>query len=101
MDGRVGSIISGTFGMVRDRFGPLLGLWAVYLAIQIGLGTFLAIMMGASFAETMETGNPDSMGGGMMLAFALFYLVYFLAAFAQTAAMIAMKMTFCTICDTT
>ena len=32
----VGQIISDTFGAVKDRFGQLLGLWAIYFAITIG-----------------------------------------------------------------
>ncbi len=53
----VGQIISGTFGIVKDRLGQLLALWAIYFAITIvlffALGTGIGIGGMAAMAEAI------------------------------------------------
>lgn len=88
MEISVGRIISQTFAMVGQRFGALLGLWAVFFAIQIGLSLILTIAMGGA-AAGMAFSSPDAISGGMILGIIVFYLVYFLAYFAQSSALMA------------
>ena len=86
----IGQVISDTFGMVKARFGQLLGLWAIYFAIFIGLMLALGIGLAATgiagFAA-LES-NPLAAGGGMIVLFVLFYLGYLFVAMAQYASLI-------------
>jgi hypothetical protein len=93
----VGQVLSDTFGMVKARFGSLLGLWAVFFGITILLWVVLVIGMGtvglASFAA-LGGGDPSesgmmAMGGGMIVFLILFYLAYILVIMAQYASMIS------------
>lgn len=86
----VGQTISRTFGVVKDRFGSLLGLWAIFFAIQLGMMAILGISMGASAMAGLAMGNANAVGGGMVVILFLFYIVYFLITFAQYGAMTAM-----------
>lgn len=93
----VGQILSDTFGMVKERFGSLLGLWAVYFGIIMVLFFVFAIGFGAvgmaSFAaigagDSLSEGDAMALGTGMVVFLVLFYLVYILVAMAQYASMI-------------
>ena len=88
----IGQVLSDTFGMVRGRFGQLLGLWAIYFAITIALVFVLAIGIGGTGLAGLATieSNPLAVGGGMILVIGLFYLGYLLVAMAQYASLITM-----------
>lgn len=88
----VGEIISDTFRMVKERFGPLLGLWAIYFAITLGLSFVLAIgigVAGVAGLSAMES-NPLAASGGIIVAFVLFYVGYLALTMAQYASLIMM-----------
>jgi hypothetical protein len=80
--------------MVKDRFGPLLGLWAIYFAITIALTIVFGIGMAAvgvaGMATMEESGNPLAMGGGMVVLVVLLYAGYLLLTMAQYASLILM-----------
>lgn len=89
----VGQVISDTFGMVKGRFGQLLGLWAIYFGITITVFIAMTIGIGAAGAgglAMMAEGNPLAMGGTVVVLVALFYLGYLLVAMAQYASLILM-----------
>ena len=89
----IGQIISDTFGMVKERFGQLLALWAIYFGITIALFFVLAIGIGAAGVAgiaTMAGSDPLAVGGGMLLLVVLFYIGYLLVAMAQYASLILM-----------
>ena len=78
----IGQVISDTFGMVKERFGALLALWAIFFAITIVL-SFVAVigMAGAGLAgfatldeADMLAANPLAIGGTMIVLLLLFYL---------------------------
>lgn len=93
----IGQVISDTFGMVKDRFGTLLGLWAVYFGIfivmifvfVIGIGTVgIAGMAALGGSDPMAEGNLLGLGTGMIAFVVLFYLAYIFVAMAQYASLI-------------
>jgi uncharacterized membrane protein YjgN (DUF898 family) len=92
----VGQVLSDTFGMVKARFGSLLGLWAVFLGITIVLFLVFGMVFGAvgmASVAAMSGGDPTesgmmALGGGMIVFLILFYLVYILVVMAQYASMI-------------
>lgn len=89
----VGQVLADTFGMVKDRFGPLLGLWAVYFAITIALTIVFGIGMaavGVAGMATMTESNPLAMGGGMVVLVVLLYAGYLLLSMAQYASLMLM-----------
>ena len=84
--------------MVKERFGTLLGLWAVYFGIiivmfvvfGIGLGAVgLAGMAAMGGGDAMGEGGILAMGAGMIVFLVLFYLAYILVAMAQYASLIS------------
>jgi hypothetical protein len=94
-----GQILSDTFRMVKERFGALLGLWAVYFGITMALFVVLGIGMGAAGLAGLATagegdalaqGNLLAAGAGMVVVIVLFYVGYILVALAQYASMIIM-----------
>lgn len=89
MNGGVGDVLSGTMGVVKDRFWSLLGLWGVFFVVQIGLMMLLGVATGATAAIGMAAQNPAALGGGMIFSIFVFYLVYFFIYFAQFSAMMA------------
>lgn len=95
----VGPIISDTFGIVKTRFGPLLGLWAIYFAITVVVFIALAIAIGAAGTAslaTMAAGDSVTANGAMaggaaiVLVMIVFYVGYLLVAMAQYASLIWM-----------
>ena len=88
----IGQVLSDTFGMVKGRFGPLLGLWAIYVAIMIGLLVVMGVGIGATGVAGLAVleSNPLAVGGGMILVMIVFYVGYLIAAMAQYASLIAL-----------
>jgi hypothetical protein len=86
----VGQVLSRTSGMLKKRFAPLLALWAVFFAMQIGLFVAFAFLIGTSTSLSMMSGDLRVLGGGMMLGMVVFYIVYFLLYLGQIAGLIAM-----------
>jgi len=95
----VGQVISDTFGMVKARFGSLLGLWATYFALTMGVFIGMAIAIGATGMASLATmSGSDAMsaegamagGAAMVLVVIVFYLGYLLVAMAQYASLIIM-----------
>jgi hypothetical protein len=93
----VGQVLRDTFATVKTRFGPLVGLWAIYFCGTIVLFFGLAIaigMAGIGSLATMASGNSlnasgsFAAAGGMAVVVALFYLGFLLVAMAQYASMI-------------
>lgn len=87
----VGQIISDTFRIVKERFGALLGLWAIYFGITMALFAGLGIGAGVAGVAAMAGSNPLAAGGGMVALIMLFYLGYLLLAMAQYASLIALS----------
>lgn len=85
----VGQVISRTFGVIKERFGLLLGVYGVFFAVQLGLFAVLGIGMGASVMGGLSQGSMSTLGGGMIAVIVVVYLAYFLVFFAQFAAMSA------------
>ena len=56
----VGQVLSKTFGNFKERFVPLLGMWAVYFGATILLYFVFALVAGGAMAG-MATGG--GMGG--------------------------------------
>lgn len=94
MEVSVGGIVSNTFGVVKERFGVLIGTWFVYFAIQMVFSIVLLAGLGASVglaAGNLE--NPAAFGSfgiGMILMVIIFYLAYFLIYCAQNASLNAL-----------
>lgn len=80
----VGSVLSDTFRMLGRRFWPMLGLWAIFLVVQI---VALFVMGGAIGVSGMMAGGPESMGAGMIVLVVVFYLIFFMINFAQSASL--------------
>jgi hypothetical protein len=85
----IGQVISRTFGVIKERFGLLLGVYGVFFAVQLGLFAVLGIGVGASVMGGLAQGSASALGGGMIAVVVLVYLAYFLVFFAQFAAMSA------------
>ncbi len=88
----VGQIISDTFGTVKDRFGQLVGLWAIYFVITIALFVVFTVGMGAGLVgiASMAEGGSMGLGAGMVVMLILFYVVYLLVVMAEYASLIQM-----------
>lgn len=92
----IGRVFSTSFAMFRQRFWLLLGMWLVFLVIQIAVATvlFISIMaMGMAGAAGVGAGLDDpaaiaSLGVGMILLAVLFYASYVVILMAQQAAMV-------------
>lgn len=87
----VGQIYGQTLEIVKSRFGPLVGLWATFVAINIGLFIVFAMVVGVSaFAGAAMQPDAAAIGAGAILGAILFYIVYILVYCAQSASMTAM-----------
>jgi len=91
MDFGVSQILATTFAIVKDRFGGLVGIWAIYFAISIGLSMIFGVMVGSASMAMMSSGDPLSMGVGMVFSMIVFYVIYILVFMAQTASLNAMS----------
>ncbi len=88
MDLDIGAVLSQTFGQVKRRFGPLLGLWVVYFAIQMGVSIVMVGALGSTIAlgaGAMQ--DPMAMGFGFILVMIVFYVFYILISMAQSASL--------------
>jgi len=90
----IGQVLSDTFGMVKARFGPLLGLWAIYFALMIGVYIVFLVgiagMAGVAVLATTATSDPLAAGAGVIVTAILFFIGYLLVAMAQYASLITM-----------
>lgn len=101
----IGRVFSTSFAMFRQRFWLLLGMWAVFFAIQtaaslvlgIGLGTVglagAAALGGSGFddpAAMDDVGVLAGLGIGMIVFMVLFYGAYIVILLAQQAAMVTL-----------
>ncbi len=94
----IGHVFSSSFAMFRQRFWLLVGMWAVFFAIQIagffalGIG---ALVMGAGAMASGAAGIEDpaaiaGLGIGMIVFLALFYAAYLVIILAQQAALVTL-----------
>jgi hypothetical protein len=96
----IGQVLSDTFGIVKARFGPMVGLWAIYFGITIALFVGFGIAIGmAGIGSLAAMASGDSVNasgsfaaaGAMVAVVALFYLGFLLVALAQYASMIQLS----------
>jgi hypothetical protein len=86
---KIGQVITHTFGVIKERFCYLLGVYGVFFAVQLGLMAVLGIGIGASVMGGLARGDASAFGVGMIATIIVVYLAYFLIFFAQFAAMSA------------
>lgn len=92
-----GSLFSQTFAIFRQRFWPMLGLWATFIGIIFGLFLIYFVVIGASmmgFAALNDGSDPGSfaLGGAsasLILSAFVFYFGMLVLIFAQQGAMCA------------
>ena len=77
---------------VKARFGPLLGLWALFFVGQIGFSLVFTMIAGVGAmagAGLMDSGGGGAaaLGGGMIVMMILFYVVYLLIYVASYASL--------------
>lgn len=94
----IGRVFSTSFAMFRRRFWLLVGMWAVFFAVQmvasIGLSVVVAVV-GLAGVAAFGAGLEDpaaltGMGVVGIVFVALFYAAYIALVFAQQAAMVAL-----------
>ncbi|MDJ0642203.1 MAG: hypothetical protein QNJ15_05250 [Erythrobacter sp.] len=98
----IGRVFANTFAMVRERWGPMLGLWATFFAALIvyfmifgGLLGGSAFLLGSAMGGDGFGDDPlAGMGIGFFLMILVFYVGYFAIAFGQQGSMIAMASPF-------
>lgn len=94
----IGRIFSTSLAMFRQRFWPLVGMWAVFFAIQmagstlLGIGMVVTTMAGAASAGAglEDPAAISGMGIGMIIFLVLFYGAYLVLLLAQQAAMVTL-----------
>lgn len=92
----IGNVFSNTFSMMKERWLPLLGLWAVFLGILIVYGIIAAGVLGGSImamAGGLSDPSAAALGGagiGFILIAIIFYIGYFAIIFGQQGSMIAL-----------
>lgn len=94
----IGRVFSASFAMFRRRFWALVGMWAVFFAIQIAGSAVFGIAMvvfGMTGMAALDTGldSPAAIAGmgiGMILVLVLFYAAYVVILLAQQAAMVTL-----------
>lgn len=94
----IGRIFSTSFAMFRQRFWPLVGMWAVFFAIQmagsmvLGIGMMMTTMAGAASAggALEDPAAIAGLGVGMIVFLVLFYGAYLVLLLAQQAAMVTL-----------
>lgn len=94
----IGRVFSTSFAMLRQRFWPLLGMWAVFFVIQI-VAMFALIIaiagMGLAGSAGLSAGidDPSALAGlgiGMIVFMVLFYAGYIVLVLAQQAALVTL-----------
>jgi membrane-anchored glycerophosphoryl diester phosphodiesterase (GDPDase) len=93
----IGRVFSTSWDMLRQRFWPLVGMWAVFFAIQLVaimvLGMLVAVMGIAGAGLGAGVDDPAALAGmgiGMIVMMVLLYGAYFVLVFAQQAAMVTL-----------
>ncbi|WP_379920778.1 hypothetical protein [Erythrobacter sp. R86502] len=94
---KIGRVFSISFLMFRQRFWRLLGMWLVFLVIQLGTSAAMFVILlglGTAGAAGIGAGLDDPMamaglGAGMIVTMILFYTGYIVILLAQQAAMVA------------
>lgn len=94
----IGRVFSTSFAMLRQRFWLLLGMWAVFFAIQIAALVVMAVVMvavGVAGMAGVDAGLEDpsalaGMGVGVIVLMLLFYAGYIVILLAQQAAMVTL-----------
>ena len=83
--------------MLRQRFWLLVGMWAVFFAIQMAgmmvLGIVAAVMGAAGAGMGGGLDDPSAMAGmgvGLIIVFVVFYGAYLVLVLAQQAAMVTL-----------
>jgi hypothetical protein len=102
MEFSIGRVISGTFGMIRQRFGGLVGIFVIYFGLLIlysvvgsmVIGVGLMGAMGAlGGMEAADQANPLAvlgvLGVGTILGLIAFYVGYLLISMGQNASLCA------------
>lgn len=92
----IGRVFATSFAMLRQRFWLLVGMWAVFFAIQLAASIVLGIgmaVLGMAGAAGMSAGIEDpaaiaGLGVGMIVFMVLFYGAYLVIVLAQQAAMV-------------
>ncbi len=92
----IGRVFATSFAMLRQRFWLLVGMWAVFFAIQLAASIVLGIgmaVLGMAGAAGMGAGIEDpgaiaGLGVGMIVFMVLFYGAYLVIVLAQQAAMV-------------
>lgn len=92
----IGRVFSTSFAMLRQRFWLLVGMWAVFFAIQLAASTVLGVgmaVLGMAGASGMGAGIEDpgalaGLGVGVIIFMVLFYGAYLVIVLAQQAAMV-------------
>jgi hypothetical protein len=93
----IGRVFSTSWAMLRQRFWLLVGMWAVFFAIQmVGmmvLGVLIAVMgvAGGGLGGGLE--DPSALAGmgiGLIVMMVLFYGAYIVLLLAQQAAMVTL-----------
>lgn len=95
MSASISGILAKTLATVKERFGAMLGLWAIYFVVLIAVFAVFVGMIGVGTLSAFGAADPDSLGAGaigagMIGGMLLLYILYFLVAFAQSSSMIAM-----------
>ncbi|VVS97102.1 glycerophosphoryl diester phosphodiesterase membrane domain-containing protein [Erythrobacter sp. EC-HK427] len=88
MELNIGQVISNAFGMVKQRFAGLLGVWAIYFVIQIVL---MFVLFGAIGSTVFMAGldgmgaqpDPLALGVGAILLLIVSYFALIVLAFAS------------------
>lgn len=94
----IGRVFGTSWAMLRQRFWLLLGMWAVFFAIQMVGSMVLGIIMavaGTAGAAGLGAGLDDpsavtGMGIGLIIFMVLFYGAYMVLVLAQQAAMVTL-----------
>ncbi|MBU7580188.1 MAG: hypothetical protein KAF27_06915 [Porphyrobacter sp.] len=93
----IGRVFSTSWAMLRQRFWLLVGMWAVFFAIQMAGSLVLGVVMAAMGAAAGGLGggldDPSAMAGmgvGLIILFVLFYGAYLVLILAQQAAMVTL-----------
>lgn len=87
-------VFSETFRVVKERFGPLLGILVSYWAIQIVvvgvlLGLFGGILVASIAAMNPQGGVSPGLGAGAVIGLIVAYLALILLGVAQNASLCA------------
>lgn len=95
----IGRIVSTTLAMFKERFWPMVGLWAIFTAISIAFMIAFFIVLGTSIAGLIAF-DPDGLEGAealsglgvsFFISILLFYFVFLAITFAQQASMSVMS----------